>query len=140
MKQLWKSLFALLFTAILLVGCGQESGEEGKTTQGNSAKKTEQTEKQEVVTVVISKDNGKEVVIEEEVAMEEGATVLDVMKTNFKIEETKGFITSIEGLTQDEEKGKYWMYSVNDKIADVGAAEYELEPGDQVTFDLQVME
>lgn len=140
MKHMWKSLLALLFTALVLVGCGQDSTDNAENNQEGSKENTEQTEKQEVVTVVISKDNGAEVVTEKEIPIEKGTTVLDVMKENFEIEESDGFITSIEGVSQDDKNGKYWMYTVNEEMATVGAAEYKLEPGDQVTFDLHAME
>ena len=32
------------------------------------------------------------------------------------------------------------MYDVNDEMAQVGADEFELSPGDDVVFDLQVAE
>ncbi|UFT97663.1 DUF4430 domain-containing protein [Radiobacillus kanasensis] len=139
MRHKWKSLLALLFAALVLVGCGQDSTDNAENNQEDK-ENTEQMEKQEVVTVVISKDNGAEVVTEKEIPIEEGTTVLGVMKENFEIEESDGFITSIEGVSQDDKNGKYWMYTVNEEMAKVGAAEYKLEPGDQVTFDLHAME
>ena len=53
----------------------------------------------------------------------------------------KTVVSSIQSkeLSQEDEK-KAWMFFVNDEMAEVGAADYELSPGDHVVFDLQSWE
>ncbi|WP_026771234.1 DUF4430 domain-containing protein [Sediminibacillus sp. JSM 1682029] len=139
MKKFLFSLFSLLFAAGIVTGCADQE----QDTSNNDTAKTEQSgdsESQETVMVTISEDEGDNVIAEKEVEIEEGAILLDVMKENFEVEEADGFITSIEGVSQNEEKGKYWMYTVNGEMAEVGANEYELSPEDEVTFDLHAME
>ena len=48
---------------------------------------------------------------------------MKVLKANYKIEEKNGMITSIDGHSQDEAKGLYWMYKINGEMAPKGAAE-----------------
>ena len=88
----------------------------------------------------VDKNENEEVITEKEIALEEGAILLDVMKEHFDIEEDDGFITSIDGVEQDVDAQLSWMYFVNDEMAPVGAGEYELSVGDKVNFDLQSWE
>lgn len=131
------TLFTIFTTLVLVVGCSNESttpAEEEETV-------VETTESQEeVIKVTISKDEGEEVLSEKEIEIEENAILMDIMKENYDIEEDDGFITSIDGVAPEEGEEKAWMYFVNDEMAMVGAAEYELEAGDNVVFDLQAWE
>ena len=131
------TLFTIFTTLLLVVGCSNESttpAEEEETV-------VETTESQEeVIKVTISKDEGEEVLSEKEIEIEENAILMDIMKENYDIEEDDGFITSIDGVAPEEGEEKAWMYFVNDEMAMVGAAEYELEAGDNVVFDLQAWE
>ncbi|MDY0396532.1 DUF4430 domain-containing protein [Virgibacillus halophilus] len=74
------------------------------------------------------------------IAVKKGDILMDVLKENFKIEEDKGFIKSIDGIAPKKGDKKAWMYSVNGKMAKVGATDYKLKPGDEVVFDLQSWE
>lgn len=137
MKKWMLTLFTIFTTLLLVVGCSNESttpAEEEETV-------VETTESQEeVIKVTISKDEGEEVLSEKEIEIEENAILMDIMKENYDIEEDDGFITSIDGVAPEEGEEKAWMYFVNDEMAMVGAAEYELEAGDNVVFDLQAWE
>lgn len=154
MKKFYAGFIALVFTLLLLAGCAgteQSTENESQTDQSTQTEEsanesaeqgqTSETEQEEAVSITISEDNGAEIIAEEEIPVEEGDILFNVMEENFEVEATEdGFITSIEGVSQDEENGKYWMYEVNGEMAEVGAQEYELSPGDEVTFDLQAME
>lgn len=152
MKKIYTVLMAFLLALFVLSGCAatEQSTEEQSTQTEENQTSTEQTseeeqasesEQEEAVTITISENNQEEIVAEEEVPVEEGEILYDVMEENFDIEATEeGFITSIEGVSQNEGEGKYWMYYVNGEMAEVGAQDYKLEPGDEVTFDLQAME
>ena len=54
---------------------------------------------------------------------------MKVLKANYKIEEKNGMITSIDGHSQDEAKGLYWMYKINGEMAPKGAAETTVKKG-----------
>ena len=137
MKKWMLTLFTIFTTLVLVVGCSNES----TTPTEEEETVVETTESQEeVIKVTISKDEGEEVLSEKEIEIEENAILMDIMKENYDIEEDDGFITSIDGVAPEEGEEKAWMYLVNDEMAMVGAAEYELEAGDNVVFDLQAWE
>lgn len=146
MKKWLQLLSPLMVVVLILVGCSDDAGDTNQAESANNQTETENNNAQseeneeEHVSITISEDNGEEVHAEEEVDVEEGAILMDVLKENFDIEEDDGFITEIEGIESDEQEGKYWMYDVNDEMAQVGADEFELSPGDDVVFDLQVAE
>jgi hypothetical protein len=52
------------------------------------------------------------------------------------IESDSGLVTAIEGVEQDNDKNRFWLYYVNGKPATKGAAEVELEAGDVEWWDL----
>lgn len=150
MKKLY-TIFAVIFMVLgLLAGCGQteqpQSGTEGQeepaqTESDNTSTDTagqDQPVETETDTVSITIKDGEETLTEKEVPIEEGAVLLDVMEENFQVEATEdGFITSLEGVSQNEEEGKYWLFDINGEPSPVGAAEYELQPGDEIVFTLQ---
>ncbi|WP_226034648.1 DUF4430 domain-containing protein [Aquibacillus saliphilus] len=139
-NKFYLSILSTLIAIFILAGC-QQDGSSSEQSENQETEQTSETQNEETAIVTISQDNGEEIVAEEEIAFEEGAVLMDVMKDNFDVEGTdQGFITSIEGISQDDESGKYWMYSINGEMPTVGANEYELEVGDQITFDLQAME
>jgi hypothetical protein len=140
MKNLLTKLFTLCIGLALLFGCANTN--ENTDPPENNSTATEQTNEanEEVVIITISKDEGAEVLSEKEVAIEDGTILMDVMKENFDIEENGGFISAIDGVEAKEEDKMFWAISVNDEMAEVGAAEYELTADDDVVFDLQSWE
>jgi hypothetical protein len=52
------------------------------------------------------------------------------------IESDSGLVTAIEGVEQDADKNLFWLYYVNGKLAQKGAAEVKLETGDVEWWDL----
>lgn len=135
MKKGLSYLLAIILAIGVLAGCGTT-----ETPETNGSTPETQEVNEDVIKVTISKDEGEEILSEKEIAIEEGAILMDVLKENFDIEEDGGFITSIDGVAPEEGEQVAWMYFVNDEMAMVGAAEYELSPGDEVTFDLQAWE
>ncbi|WP_047980015.1 DUF4430 domain-containing protein [Ornithinibacillus contaminans] len=131
----------LVVGLILLVGCTDEKATENK--QENSPNQEVETEQQETITIQlkVSLDKESEVVEDKQVEVESGAILLDVMKQNFEIEETDGYITSIEGINDDSgELKKAWLFYINGEFASKGASETELSDGDEVLFDFQSWE
>ncbi|MFD1018533.1 DUF4430 domain-containing protein [Thalassobacillus hwangdonensis] len=135
MNRILKMVFALLLSIGILTGCQSESGNADQTTE------TEQNEQQEMkAEVVISKENGEEILQEKEIEFEEGQSLMEVMKANFEVEESDGFITGVEGVSAEEGEEKAWFYTINGEEAMVGANDYELESGDQIAFDFHAWE
>ncbi|MFT4413143.1 DUF4430 domain-containing protein [Fredinandcohnia humi] len=136
-----KLLFALL-TLGLLFGCS--NGEPVKDSAEKKVEKAEQGEKTEVVTVIISKNNGEETIEKKEIEIKDGekVTVMDIMQENFELETQfdGAFISSINGVAASEAEQTAWFYSVNGEEAMVGANEFELKPEDKVQFDLHKWE
>ncbi|QHT46910.1 DUF4430 domain-containing protein [Bacillus sp. SB49] len=133
MLQKWYRLMMAAFLAVgVLAGCGAQEDEE------KSAETTEQQEQEITVEVELSQDNGAEEIASESITAEEGTNLMQVMEDNFKVEQSGGFINTIEGVGGDEKKA--WMYTVNGEEGQVGAEDYELKDGDQVTFDYHAWE
>lgn len=128
-------------SVLLLVGCGTDNASETQEVENSTnSEQTESENNEENVVIVISENKGETTITEKEIAIEEGAILLDVMKDNFEIEEQGGFINSIDGKAPAEGEEKSWMYFLNDEMGPVGVAEYELNQGDHVVFDLQSWE
>ncbi|MFB1050460.1 DUF4430 domain-containing protein [Paraliobacillus sp. JSM ZJ581] len=121
MKKITK-FFLLLLLSVFIVGCGPNE----QTNKAN-----------ENVTITISENKQQEIISEKVIQLKEETNLLTILKENFTIVEEDGFITSIEGKKQDASENRYWMYTVNDEHANVGAGEYDLSPDDKVNFDLQ---
>ncbi|WP_232824039.1 MULTISPECIES: DUF4430 domain-containing protein [Paraliobacillus] len=125
MKNHVKLIMAFLLSTLILFGCGQtETPDETTNVE----------EQEQVVNITISTDNGEEVISSETIEIEENEILMDVLEENYEIEDADGFITSIDGVEQSDDK--YWLYEVNGEQANVGASEYELSSGDEVIFDL----
>lgn len=150
-RRILMTVFALLSALFLMTGCGADNGDANNinnnstnnvTNNENNANETENESEDAVVEVefTISKDEGEEVIETKTIEIEEGDVVLDVLKDNFDVEENDGFVTSINGVSEDPDNQIGWIYFVNDEMAMVGAAEYELKADDQVNFDLQSWE
>lgn len=140
MKSILLKLLSVTITLVILTACGtNDSSNNASQNQNNTAENSEQQE-EATVRIVLSKNKEAEILEEKEVEIEEGDNLLDVMKENFDIEEEGGFINSLEGLALDEEKKMSWMFSINDEMSMVGAAEVELKDGDIINFDYQSWE
>jgi len=67
-----------------------------------------------------------------------GSTVFDLMKAcSIPFEEEGGFVISINGISQDPGANKYWLYYVNGEFAQVGAGDYIVQEGDEITWKLE---
>ncbi len=70
--------------------------------------------------------------------LREDQTVMRMLQSDFDVETRfgGGFVQSIDGLAGRGAGGQRdWFYFVNGVEADVGAADYELSPGDRVQWD-----
>ena len=48
-------------------------------------------------------------------------------------------MTELAGISQDKDKNQYWMYYVNDQMAEVGIGDYEVKEGDKIEFRFEQM-
>ncbi|MDY0405673.1 DUF4430 domain-containing protein [Virgibacillus sp. 179-BFC.A HS] len=112
-------------------------GDEATKSQSESSEHATETQ---AVTITISRDKGKTIIAKKEVAIKEDDKLMRVLKKNFDVKEEDGFITSIEEIAPENGEKKGWIYTVNGKMASVGADEYKLKPGDDVVFDFQSWE
>ncbi|MCD6127583.1 MAG: DUF4430 domain-containing protein [Methanomicrobia archaeon] len=73
--------------------------------------------------------------------MPENSTVLDLLRkvTDVVTEETQygKMVVSINGVSQDKDKGLWWTYTVNGKIAETGAETKLLHDGDVIQWSLK---
>lgn len=124
-----KKISQLLIALFMLIGLSACSPKNDSNTTPSS--------KEQLVELIVKLDNEE---ISEKVTFEDGETVMDVLKENYKVKENKGFITEIDGVSQDEAAGKYWMFDVNDKTAPKAANQIKLKDGDKVEFYQQVFD
>jgi hypothetical protein len=114
---------ALLACSLALAGCGLGAGEE----QGGGAE------------LRVTRDFGRELLGAARVdELREDQTVMRSLRADFDVETRFGgrFVQSIEGVEGKGQSGQVdWFYFVNGIEASVGAAEYELSPGDVVQWD-----
>lgn len=128
MKKRLLSILLLLAVAITFVGCKNNSATDSTTSKEYSLEAT--------IELIEDGESFKK----ETLNFNEGEKLLDVMKRNLEVEEKDGFITSIDGHMQDEDSKKYWLYTVNGKMAEVGANQFELRDRDEVVFTLEVLD
>ncbi|SDP45112.1 DUF4430 domain-containing protein [Halobacillus aidingensis] len=130
----WNTLLTAMILAVgMLAGCGTQEGSETSATQ-------EEQVQEVTVQVQLSKNDGEEMIAEDEITVEEGTTLMEVMEDNYEVEQSEGFINSIEGIAGNQEEKMAWMYTINGDEAMVGANEYEVEDGDEIVFDYQSWE
>lgn len=151
-KYLLRKLFLLMSTGFVLSACGTETTEAPEETEepdvadveeSEDAAEEEASEEAETAADEITADfdivvDGESVAdLSEEITVPEGTYLLDAMEETYDLEEEGGFISAIEGYEQDEDEGLYWLYYINDEMPSVGAADYELEDGDQIEWSLE---
>lgn len=136
-NKMWKSMI-LLSMFVLLSACSSNGqGDQTTTVSTNETGHSEELA-DNVVRLTVSMDNGSQFVNEQEVEIEEGANLLDVMKETFFVETNdENEITSIERMQIDEEENTSWVLFVNDEISDTPAKDYMLNGGEKIVFDLQ---
>lgn len=147
-KKMTLRLLSVLMLMMTLVAC-QPKTEAPKdqeilvetTVQEEVAEKQEGVEAKKTVQVTLEiKVDGEDLMPAKTIDVEEGTVLMDVMKENFEIKETDGFISEIEGQAQDPEANKWWLFDLNDEMAEVGANDLTLKAGDKITWKLAVLE
>jgi Domain of unknown function (DUF4430) len=125
-----RSLAALLFVCALAACGGYDSSspatQAGATTQPEAG-----------AAVLVTTDCGA-TVLAAKTPVDAGQTAMRALDRVADIETDDGgkFVTAIEGVEQNTGKKLAWLYYVNGKSADKGAAEVELAAGDVEWWDL----
>ena len=123
-----RSVAALLF-ACALAACGGNSSSAPATQAGST------TQAEPGAAVLITTDCGATVVTPK-TPVDAGETAMRSLDRVADIESDSGLVTAIEGVEQDADKNVFWLYYVNGKLAQKGAAEVKLEGGDVEWWDL----
>jgi len=123
-----RSFTALLF-ACALAACGGNSSS-APATQAGAA-----TQAQAGAAVLVTTDCGG-TVLRAKTPVDAGETAMRSLDRVADIESDSGLVTAIEGVEQDADKNLFWLYYVNGKLAQKGAAEVKLETGDVEWWDL----
>jgi len=112
-----------LALALLAGGCGLGEGDEERG--GATIRVTRDFGKQRVGTMRVRQ-------------VREGDTVMRALRSRFEVKTRFGgrFVQAIDGVAGKGPEGRRdWFYFVNGSEASVGAAEYDLSPGDVVQWD-----
>lgn len=138
MKKIMTAAVTLLGVFVLAACNNNEKGSSAQSSAKTSESTVVSSEKQEEKATIVLQEDGKEI-SSKEVSFEDGDSLYDVMKNNFKVEDDKGFITSIDGHKQDDKAKKYWTFTINDKEIMKGAKDVKLKADDKVNFNLAEM-
>jgi hypothetical protein len=125
-----RSLATLLGVVLALVAAacaGDDSGGGGGQARAPA----------DAAAVLVTRDCGEEVVVER-TDVPAGQTALQALDRVADIETDSGgrFVTAVEGIEQNEQERLAWLFYVNGKMAQKGAAEITLEAGDVEWWDL----
>lgn len=131
-----RKLFLLLTTGLVLTGCATDTTDAPEDTSSADVESVEEAE-EITATIDIVIDGESLADLSKEVTVPEGTYLLDVMHEEYDVVDDGGFLSSIGGYEQDVAAERYWMYYTNDEMPSVGAAEYELEEGDQIEWRLE---
>lgn len=124
MKKIF-SYFVLSLSLVTLVACGKS--EAAKLTRTSS----QQSQSQGKVTLILKTEKESK---KKAVNIQKGDTVLDVLEGVYPVQENDGFITEIDGISQDKDKGIYWMFDVNGKLGEKAANQLKVKNGDEIKF------
>ena len=92
------------------------------------------------IKVTYTLKQGKKTVATKNTTLKKNDKVITVLKKNWKVEEAKGFITSIDGRKENQKKSIYWTYTVNGKKVNKLANQQTLKNNDKVQFTLDKAE
>jgi len=117
----------------------EDKNEDGIVSLGEvltGEKKKEEKEDLINVTLIIDYGGDRQQMIETKI--KRGATVLDLLRQEAQVDYTiypfGVFVTSINGLANDNTRGYYWLYWVNGVYANVSADAFFLQEGDVVEW------
>lgn len=92
------------------------------------------------IKVTYTLKQGKKVVATKKKTLKKNDKVITGLKKNWKVKEVKGFITSIDGMKENQKKGIYWTYTINGEKVNKLANQQTLKNKDKVQFTLDKAE
>ena len=129
-------VFALL-TTFTLTSCNNEANKEATKTETSQEEIAENPQTTNVEIIFYDKVNDKEILKENADLDKDGLQTY--LENNHKAKFEDGMMTELEGISQDANKNQYWMYYVNDEMADVGIGDYVPKDGDKIEFRFEQM-
>lgn len=126
-----------LFLITLLCGCSTQAPvtEHDITTVNSEIENT--------ITVVVTRDFGKELILETDIELKAETSAMDALQAAAEVE-TKyggGFVSSINGIGSEyggaDSKKKDWFFYINGVASKVGAGDYILRSGDIERWDFR---
>jgi hypothetical protein len=123
-----RSFLALVLVLPALSACG--GGSSTSASSGTSAQPRQ-------AALLVTRDCGKEILVGR-TTVPAGTTAMRALDTVTDLETDSGgkFVTGIDGIEQNTGKKLAWLYYINGKAAQKGAAEVKLAPGDVEWWDL----
>lgn len=121
------SLFLTIvaFLTLVLTGCSSNNSSNAKNTAKNQ------------ISVNYTLKEGKKTVDTKTVKIpKKKAKVITGLKKAWKVQETKGFVTAIDGKKQNPKKKIYWTYTINGKWASKGVDLQSVANKDKIKFTL----
>lgn len=147
-----KKWLLLLSASFVLAACGEEASDSTADTSTETSSSMIESDvssetsslqaEVDLVEVTLSVTEDGELIPDGEqvVEVEEGAILLDVMKEYYDITEENTFISAINGVEQDGNAGKWWVFDINGAMGEKGASEIELQAGDLIEWKLEAFE
>src|SRR5699024_871061 len=98
-----KTLILSILLIVTLVACSNDGN--------NNKSENNETNTEEInITLTITDQVNDTTIDQAEYTVEDGTVLIDVLKENYEIEITdEGFLTSIEGASQNEADNIYWL-------------------------------
>ena len=100
----------------------------------------DQKDRNNTIKVTYTLKQGKQTIATKKTTLKKNDKVITGLKKNWKVEEAKGFITSIDGRKENQKKSIYWTYTVNGKKVNKLANQQTLKNNDKVQFTLDKAE
>lgn len=139
-KKLLSSVSTLFLSGVFLAACGNQVADAPVETEEETESVEEVVEEKEITIDILLEDESVDD-LTKELEVEEDLDLMSIMEMNYDISATEeGFMTAIEGYEQDEAEGLYWLYYINDEMAEVGAADYIPEESDLIEWNLEAID
>ena len=145
-----KKLLVLMMLVFSLTACNadkdktqepqktEQTQEQAKTDENKTEEKASESEATKVSIVVMDEVNNKEI-LKEDAEIKKDENLQSYLEKNHKAVFEKGMMTELEGVKQDPAKKQYWMYYVNDKMAEVGIGDYKVNENDKIEIKFKEM-
>ncbi|GAA0296896.1 hypothetical protein GGQ92_000450 [Gracilibacillus halotolerans] len=115
----------LILTSVFVVGCSSDT-----TTEDDIE-----------VTITLYDEVNDTTIASDDLVVQEGQVLQDILEANYDVEvQQGGFITSIEGHSQNESDSIFWVFEVNEEVVNEGASSYEVQDEDYIEFKLMQFE